>query len=94
MHRLQHLAVAGRRDLPGLVNVQKTMEAMALIEIDGLPFFKMMDLSMAMLVITRGIYCKDRKTYCFILFPYFLSRILRRFNRKTILRWILADIDG
>ena len=54
MHRLQHLAVAGRRDLPGLVNVQKTMEAMALIEIDGLPFLKMMDLPMAMLVITRG----------------------------------------
>ena len=27
---------------------------MALIEIDGLPFLKMVDLSMAMLVITRG----------------------------------------
>ena len=30
------------------------MEAMALIEIDGLPINSMVDLSMAMLVITRG----------------------------------------
>jgi len=37
-----------------LVMTNIAMEAMALIEIDGLPINSMVDLSMAMLVITRG----------------------------------------
>ena len=36
-----------------LVMTNIAMEAMALIEIDGLPSYKMVDLSVVMLVITR-----------------------------------------